>query len=305
METLLSIIIPVYNVVATLRRCIDSIVTQDVAGCEILLVDDGSTDGSGQMAEEIAAGKENIHCFHKQNGGLSDARNYGIMRAKGRYITFVDSDDEVAPATYNTLLAIIKEHPNYDILEFPVEHRQGTAESFVFMPGENVFNDALDWLEYRGTEHCWAWNKIFKHKLFNEYVLFPVGEKYEDILITPQIIKEKPVIATTNKGMYIYHYNNSGIMAKDKSDGLTALLKAQMKLVEELHLDTRESRWHRIYMDMLTAQIYSYGKTGKILLPRQRIRIGGYATRRDSLKALLVNILGVKNTCRIIGKLKG
>lgn len=300
MDTLLTVIIPVYNVAETLPRCIKSIISQETCNCEVILVDDGSTDGSSAIADEYAGRVDCISVYHKKNGGLSDARNYGLARTRGQYITFADSDDEVAPGTYSHLLSMLKEHPEYDILEYPVLQNPGRADETLFSPGDNVFDDPLDWLAYRGTEHCWAWNKIYKRKLFTADTLFPVGRKYEDMLILPLILRQRPVIATTNGGMYLYHYNGSGIMASDKNDGLAQLLKAQLELVEKLGIDTRERRWHRIYINMLTAQIHAYAKTGRTTLRSQHVRLGGYATWKDSVKALLVNLLGVKNTCRLL-----
>lgn len=116
----LSIIIPVYNVEKTFRRCIDSVLSQGIDNYEILIIDDGSTDNSGNLADKAASLSNNIKVFHKPNGGLSDARNYGISRATGDYITFVDSDDFVENNTYAKLMPILDGHKEYDILEYPV-----------------------------------------------------------------------------------------------------------------------------------------------------------------------------------------
>ena len=114
----LSIIIPIYNVADSLRRCVDSVLAQRISDCELLLVDDGSTDESGRIADEYAAKHACIRCFHKPNGGLSDARNFGLQHAVGRYVTFVDSDDEVAADTYAPLLDALAKHAEYDIIAF-------------------------------------------------------------------------------------------------------------------------------------------------------------------------------------------
>ena len=92
---LVSIIVPVYNVADYLERCVESLVLQTYTNLEIILVDDGSTDKSGEICEELARSDERIHVFHKKNGGLSDARNYGIEHCSGEFITFVDSDDRI------------------------------------------------------------------------------------------------------------------------------------------------------------------------------------------------------------------
>lgn len=299
----LSIIIPIYNVESTLRRCLDSIIKQDIDNSEILLVDDGSTDNSGAIAEEYATRNKSIHCFHKSNGGLSDARNYGLERARGEYITFADSDDELSPNTYARLMDIIHRHPNYDILEFPVLQNPGRADEMLFLPGEHVFNTALDWLAYKGTEHCWACNKVFRAALFND-VRFAKGRKFEDVLILIDIIKQHPIIATTNQGQYIYHYNSLGIAAQDRTNGLSTLLDAQLTLVDKLHINTRERRWHRLYMDMLAVQIITFCSTGEIRLTPQRISFSGCASWKDIVRAMLINTIGLRLTCRLFKLIK-
>lgn len=294
----LSIIIPIYNVADSLCRCVDSVLAQRISDCELLLVDDGSTDESGAIADEYAAKHANIRSFHKPNGGLSDARNFGLQHAVGRYVTFVDSDDEVAADTYAPLLDALAKHAKYDIIEFTMLQKPGLPDETLFQPGEHVFDDALDWLAYKGTEHCWVCNKIFKRRLFDN-VRFPIGKKFEDMLTHIELIKQRPCIATVNHGCYIYHYNSEGIAAKDKANGLTSLLEAQLTLVDELNIDTRQRRWHRLYMNMLTAQLYTFRRTENILLKPQRIALTGYATWKDSLKALLVDTIGLRMTCRL------
>ncbi|WP_278793804.1 glycosyltransferase family 2 protein [Leyella stercorea] len=307
----LSIIIPIYNVADSLRRCVDSVLAQFISNFELLqfisdfellLVDDGSTDESGLIADEYAAKYACVRCFHKPNGGLSDARNFGLQHAVGRYVTFVDSDDEVAAKTYIQMLQTLGGPAEYDIIEFPMLQKPGLPDETLFLPGEHIFRDALDWLAYKGTEHCWVCNKIFKRRLFDN-VRFPIGKKFEDMLTHIELIKQRPCIVTVNYGCYIYHYNAEGIAAKDKANGLTSLLEAQLTLVRELGIDTRQRRWHRLYMNMLTAQLYTFRRTETILLKPQRIVLWGYATWKDSLKALLVDTIGLRMTCRLFKSL--
>ena len=298
----LSVIIPIYNVEDTLERCIRSVTSQRADGMEIILVDDGSTDSSGSMADRYAEEYTNIKCWHKRNGGLSDARNYGIEKATGRYVTFVDSDDELAPDTYPALLETMATNQDIDIMEYQVLQNPGCKDETLFTPGNNIFINSLDWLKYKGTEHCWACNKIFRRGLF-EKVRFEKGAKFEDMLLMADILKLNPMIATINKGCYLYHYNANGIAAKDKGDGLASLLKAQLSLVEKLAINTRQPQWHRLYMDMLTAQLYTYRKKEQLYIAPQRLKIFGYATWKDTVKAIALNILGLRNTCRIFRKI--
>ena len=105
-----SVIVPVYNVEKYLDRCITSILKQTHPDFELLLIDDGSRDSSGNICDAWAQADARISVFHKENGGLSDARNYGIDHAKGEYITFVDSDDYVGRDYLKTLVGLVQEY---------------------------------------------------------------------------------------------------------------------------------------------------------------------------------------------------
>ncbi len=292
----LSIIIPIYNVETTLKRCLDSIISQNIENYEVILVDDGSTDNSASIADNYSLQNDNIICYHKNNGGLSDARNYGIKHALGEYITFVDSDDTVMPNTYTTLLQQLQQHPEYDILEYAVLQNPGRYNEVLFSPSDHVFNDPLDWLSYKGYEHCWAWNKIYRKELFDG-IGFTLNRKYEDVLILPALFAKHPTIATTSKGTYAYYYNEAGIAAKDNNDGLSELLKAEMEVTQALGINTREKRFHRLYLNMFTAQLYSYRKTSKLLLWAQRINIDKYGGKSDLIKSILLSVFGLKISC--------
>lgn len=295
----LSIIVPVYKTEKTLERCVRSILSQDFGDFELLLVDDGSPDSGGALADSMAHKDSRIKVFHKENGGLSDARNYGLDRCRGEYITFADSDDELAPGTLGKLMGIIDSNPGYDMLEYPVLERPGRPDEHLFDPGDKVYSSALDWLAAFGLEHSWAWNKIYKRHMFDG-VRFPKGRLYEDVPTLAMLLEKSPVIATTSQGMYLYHWNDSGIVATSAGDGrMAALLEAQVGLVKTLGIDTRQKRWHRLYLDMFTIQLHVYRATGRIMLHSQRITIRKYNSLNDCVKALMLDTLGLKLSCRL------
>lgn len=107
-QELISIVVPVYNIMDCLPRCVESICRQTYPNLEIILVDDGSDDGTEKMVDELGAADERIRVFHKPNGGSSSARNLGIRQAKGKYIGFVDSDDFIEPQMYEKLMECIR-----------------------------------------------------------------------------------------------------------------------------------------------------------------------------------------------------
>ena len=105
---MISVIVPIYKVEKYLRRCVDSILNQSYTDFELLLIDDGSPDGCPQICDEYAQQDTRVRVFHKPNGGLSDARNYGLDRMKGEYVSFIDSDDYVGPDYLTVLVELAK-----------------------------------------------------------------------------------------------------------------------------------------------------------------------------------------------------
>ena len=298
----LTIIVPMYNVEATIGRCVRSITAQTFADYELLLVDDGSPDGSASLAESFAMDDSRITVLHKANGGLSSARNYALDRCRGDYVTFVDGDDEIAPGTLEAVMDEAAGHADCDIIEYPVTERVGRPDEHLFNPGAHVYADCMDWLARFGLSHCWVCNKVFRRRLFDHGARFAVGRRFEDVLLLPHLLLQRPRIATTDRGMYLYHWNGSGIVAT--TPDLTPLLEAQTGLISLLGIDTRRRRWHRLYVDMLSVQLYVYRATGRIMLRPQRLALTGYGRTGYSLKAAAVNVLGLRLTCKIFKLLK-
>lgn len=296
----LSIIVPIYNVEDTLKRCIDSITSQSFKDIELLLIDDGSPDNSGKIADEIAESDQRIRVFHKSNGGLSDARNYGLGHMTGDYVTFVDSDDELAPNTLMPLMQTLLENPHADFLEYPVTERYGQPDEHLFIPDKQNNIPPLDWLADKGFSHCWVCNKIFKSKILKN-IRFEKNKKYEDVLLMGDVISQCHNIATTDKGMYIYHWNPNGIVAERN---MHLLLEAQCHTVGLLNIDLAQPKWQRLYIDMFTTQLHAYKSNGKVTIDTHRIALIKNARIADIIKTLMINCLGVRLSCIIFKLLK-
>ena len=163
----LSVIVPIYKVEDTLDRCIESIVAQRCSGMEIILVDDGSPDRCPAMCDEWALRDRRIRVIHKENGGLSDARNAGIDAAQGEFLTFVDSDDYLSPHTYQPLIGFLEAHEGVDFVEFPVQEHEGSGKQHLLTFEETVYTDIRHyWHQTEGWRHTYAWNKIYRRQLF-------------------------------------------------------------------------------------------------------------------------------------------
>lgn len=283
MNMKLSVIVPFYNSAGTLRRCVDSLMSQQLADMELILVDDGSTDGGADLVSDLPQ----VKLITKPNGGLSDARNCGLDHATGDYVTFVDSDDYVAPYTYTTLMKVIEEHPEYDITEFSV--KKFDAQDFLqpsFIIQGAVYTSAEDyWLQSKAYRHCYAWNKIYRRSLFDK-VRYPVGRIFEDVYILPQLLAHAKVIAMVPTGYYCYCFQPNSITAKARGNEYRQLLEGQVQAMQQ---------WvdRDFYLQTLNTQLLSYDLgCDDILLPRRCYRGGG-------IKMLLVNLFGVKFACRL------
>lgn len=205
MKPLISIIIPVYNVENLLARCLDSVVANLTLQCEILLVDDGSTDKSGEICDEYAS-RYGLTVFHKPNGGLSDARNFALDRMKGSYVAFVDSDDFVEKDIFATLYQLSKSE-NAEIACCSFWECNGTTKTKV--SAGNATQSNVQFLkslaEKDGYKNVVMWNKLFDARLFDG-VRFPVGRIHEDQAVIHLLAYKAKKIAFTDKAMY-YHTN--------------------------------------------------------------------------------------------------
>ncbi len=212
-EPLISVIVPVYNVEKYLRDCLDSIVNQTYKNLEIILVNDGSKDSSGAICDEYKNKDKRIQVVHKENGGLSSARNVGLDIAKGEYISFLDSDDYIHKEFIKKLYSLCVEN-NLDIAqcefyEFKdkVEEVNEVERVNVFTPLEMINNIFL----LDGYHNVVVWNKLYKKYLF-ESMRFPLGKIHEDEFTTYKVFYEcKTSIATTNLKYHYYRKSNTSI----------------------------------------------------------------------------------------------
>ena len=137
MKPLLTVVIPVYNVEKYLNRCLESILIQEWKNYDIIMVDDGSTDRSPQICDDYVKAYDFISVIHKENGGLSDARNTGLSQAKGEYVYFPDSDDWLEPDTFIALAEAL-ESQKFDIISFNREFIKGEEDVIISDPVENT-----------------------------------------------------------------------------------------------------------------------------------------------------------------------
>ena len=209
---LISVIVPVYNVEWYLEKCVNSIINQTYKNLEIILVDDGATDSSGNMCDELAKSDNRIKVYHKENGGLSDARNYGVERATGDYIGFVDSDDYIESEMFEKLYEAIKKE-NVDVAEC----------NFRFIYSNRIANYSEDnyylvlnrdeyTKEYVNMNRIFgaAWTKLIKSSLAKE-IKFPKGKLFEDGFYSLELMKKARNFVIFHNSYYNYVMRENSI----------------------------------------------------------------------------------------------
>lgn len=218
MNSLITVIVPVYNVEPFLPRCLESILIQSYNNLEILVIDDGSTDGSGMICDRFAKRDSRIQVIHKANGGLSSARNMGLDNAHGQYISFIDSDDFIAPDFYERLLHLIVKNDadiafcNYSLYyssDFQV-NGQKKGKYVLYNSKREIMNNFYNHNCGLAVIAC---NKLYKIKLF-EQLRFPEGRLYEDEATTYIAFYNSIRVAYLKESLYFYYQRLDSITHK-------------------------------------------------------------------------------------------
>ena len=211
----ISVIVPIYNVEKQLNRCIESLLKQKIQQIQIILVNDGSTDNSGKIAQEYAKKfPDKILYLEKENGGLSDARNYGIAHATGEYLTFVDSDDYISDNLYEDLEKYLEQ--DYDMIKFKIEkvdeNGNKILENYTPVFADKTGEEAFEIL-YKSDELTEvAWGYVYKRKMWiKNNFKFAKGMFHEDFGLIPLVILKANKVASTNIMGYYYVQTSSSI----------------------------------------------------------------------------------------------
>lgn len=321
---LISVIIPVYNVEQSLARCFDSVLAQTYQNLEILVIDDGSTDNSGEICDLYAQQHSQFKVVHQSNQGLSGARNTGIDLALGKYLTFVDSDDAIKPQMimdlYHQSQACGCEISICGFSEvFTDKNGQIVKERpfKTFQDGSNRVFDVVSGLQAMLLEHGFtvsAWGKLFLRELFapgspeDLPIRFPVGALYEDVGTTYKLMLRSHKIGFLSSPKYQYYQNHTSItkqaftksklslitLTDQMCDDLDSLYPQLLFITKERRMRARFSILRQIlsisHFDASTRQteqeIIHYLKAH-----RQDILDNPYATKRDriALRTLLVS----------------
>lgn len=253
MSEIVSVVVPVYKVEKYLNRCVDSILQQSYSNLEVILVDDGSPDSCGVICDEYQKCDSRVRVIHKPNGGLSDARNYGIEAAKGKYLAFVDSDDWLDFDMIDILYRVLTDK-NADIAECSYRNlyadciKEETSCSGEIICGDSLFalEGMLDWKYFKPN----AWNKLYKREIIGD-IRYPKGKIHEDEYTTYKYFYNAKKLAYVDISKYNYDRRRTDSITGDKfrEANLDACwaFKERVHFFEENHLDSLEKKMNNAY----------------------------------------------------------
>lgn len=260
MSALISVIVPVYNFEDCIRRCVDSILGQTYRDIELILVDDGSKGRSGAICDEYKTLDDRVKVVHKENGGTSEARNYGLELAEGAYIGFVDGDDFIDPDFYQVLYDLIVE---YQTDLSMVSYRQLQQDQSVPKADSGRISvmerkQAVAELLLDDEIQNYVWNKLYKRELF-DHIHFSVGVVYDDIYIMYELFRESRDIVYMRTPKYNYCIRETGVIKtgshKKREDALLAVSR-RFQDVGTQFPDLREYNAYAFVLWMI--RLYTY-----------------------------------------------
>ena len=317
-EPLISVIVPVYNSAAFLDQCLESIVAQTYRNLEILVVDDGSTDGSAAMCDHWVERDERIRVIHQSNGGHSAARNAALDAMTGSLVTMVDSDDVLHPEFVSTLLDVMSKN-DADVAVCDYIPFCGDAVSFPTLPTQrevcryNQHEAILAVFYQNGLTHS-PWARLFKASLFEE-LRFPLGIIYEDLAIIYPLLKHCQRVVTIGDVLYGYRQHDSNSMRVFSSRRTAVLdvgeqLERQMQQDDPQYLDAVRSRLLSAYFNILLLSNQDQGGDHRQLQDRcwagiKRLRSGCLFNRNVRLKnklGIISSLPGRWFLCDVVGR---
>lgn len=307
----LSIVVPIYKVESYLRKCVDSLLDQDLPkeDYEIILVDDGSPDRCGAICDEYASKYGNIRVVHRENGGLSAARNSGIEIAQGKYIQFVDSDDYLEPNVLKTLIEKM-ETDNLDILRFNYQNVNENYEVFEpnkvskpFVDYRDEVCDGLTFLNERMGFACYAWQFMLTRDLLSDRrFYFKEGIHFEDMEWMPRILLQARRVTSVSLMVYDYYVRVGSITKSTDKAKKQKSLHDRMDLLDAMQQQEKELEDNRWFKGMIAQTVVSIiGTIANEFYPERRPYLESlkkkhlfplsytYLTKYAKRKAVLIN----------------
>ena len=291
----ISVIVPLFHTEPCLKRCLDSLQQQTFSEIEVLMIDDGSADGSGAICDAYAASDPRFIAIHRRHEGVSAARNCGLDLAKAEYIMFADSDDWVEPdfcrIPYETA---VKENADMVIFRFEkLGFRHGNKISAPLPEGSVSKKEALAML-VDGRTGNYLWNRCFHRSLFST-IRFPEGMCYEDIGTLFRVVSAASAIVVSNAMLYHYELRNGSIITQRTEKALSDEYRMNLQLIDGLkELGYHDLSYQRL-IQLSMQRLIRYGRTTNRLSAladrlRKDYRFGKASSKKQELLLLLLKV---------------
>ena len=307
-KPLISVIVPAYNVEKFIGKCIDSILRQSFKDFEVLLIDDGAKDSTPEICDACAKKDSRIKVYHKENGGLSDARNYGLDRMQGKYVTFIDSDDYVDSGYFEYLYGLITQEED---IQIAICGKKSVREDENTSPDPETFHEIITgeravqkMLCGHGSGHS-AWGKLYSADLWKT-VRYPKGKIYEDYATTYRVMALVDKAAWGNAAMYFYVQHIESIMHQKCS-------RRSLSLVDIADEETEfiVKKWPALKQEALARKVTSELKCLQNILKAKNEEFDDYKqkivedVRRHKGELLASKKVALKTKIKIIALLLG
>lgn len=307
-KPLISVIVPAYNVEKFIGKCIDSILRQSFKDFEVLLIDDGAKDSTPEICDACAKKDSRIKVYHKENGGLSDARNYGIDRMQGKYVTFIDSDDYVDSGYFEYLYGLITQEED---IQIAICGKKSVREDENASPDPETFHEIITgeravqkMLCGHDSGHS-AWGKLYSANLWKT-VRYPKGKIYEDYATTYRVMALVDKAAWGNAAMYFYVQHIESIMHQKCS-------RRSLSLVDIADEETEfiVKKWPALKQEALARKVTSELKCLQNILNAKNEEFDDYKqkivedVRRHKGELLASKKVALKTKIKIIALLLG
>jgi glycosyltransferase involved in cell wall biosynthesis len=261
MNELISVIVPIYNTEGFLAKCIKSITEQTYLEIEIILVNDGSQDNCGMICDQLALDDDRIRVIHKDNSGISDARNAGLDSAAGKYVLFADSDDYLHPEMIEKLWKLAKRYRSdlvicnytnkYNSNNQAAENKEDYIKELTNIEALNHLFSRLD------QKMIVAWNKLYYIDLFSD-IRYPSGRNYEDEFVSYRLLDKAKKIVYTGEKLYFHVWRENSIMGKGFSLERLQVLDAHAERTEYFLAQGYSSLYKRSRHTYMTGIIKNY-----------------------------------------------
>lgn len=286
-----SVIVPIYNVSKYLNQCLTSLASQTIEHSifQVILIDDGSTDSSGEIADRFVSKYPNFEVYHTLNQGVSLSRKFGVTKAKGEYIGFVDSDDYCDYDMFRKMLEKAERNDldiiacrNYSFTDKGVEDSTTTSlyDDQIASNYQEVFDSVITNTIIDGSESVVLWNKLYKRKLFDDYEVDFGRDILEDYLVNMQCLKHIKRFMQISKPLYYYRVSANSLSRSFNTEIFDRLLEVQLKKEELFHdefsknadLVCRADHWFMKYVESIAKSLYLYD-SGNVNRDEYMIRV--------------------------------